>query len=325
MLLQFGGDRGKLVVDLGHLLLELGDVAGGADAGHHVLALGVDEVLAEQVLFAGGGVAGKGHAGAGGTAEIAEDHGLHIDGGAPVIGDLIHAAVDIGAVIIPGAEDGLYRLHELLLGVLGEVLALLGLVEGLEALHQGLHILGIQINVVYDSLFGLDVVDDLLKAALGELHHHIGEHLDKAAVGVVGKAGIFGFFSQPHNDAVVEPQVQDGVHHAGHGGAGAGAHRNQQRIGDVAKLLSGGRLQLGEIFQDLGLDLRGDGTAIRIITSAGLGGHGKALGHRHTEIGHLSQVGALAAQQLTHVAVAFTELINIFMAHVTFLLKALTL
>ena len=31
-------------------------------AGHHVLALGVDQVLAHQLLLAGGGVAGKGHA-----------------------------------------------------------------------------------------------------------------------------------------------------------------------------------------------------------------------------------------------------------------------
>ena len=91
---QLVGDVGKLLVHLGHVLLELVDGLGGADAGHHVLALGVDEVLAEELLLTGGGVAGEGHAGAGIVVQVAEDHGLHVDSSAPGIGDVVHAAVD---------------------------------------------------------------------------------------------------------------------------------------------------------------------------------------------------------------------------------------
>ena len=56
-------DLDKLVVDLGHFLMQLADGGRGADAGDDVLALGVDEVLAHELLLAGGGVAGEGDAG----------------------------------------------------------------------------------------------------------------------------------------------------------------------------------------------------------------------------------------------------------------------
>ena len=66
----------ELLVDLGHTSFsQLGDGLGGAHAGDHVLALGVDQELAEELLLAGGGVAGEGNAGAGVIAHVAEDHG----------------------------------------------------------------------------------------------------------------------------------------------------------------------------------------------------------------------------------------------------------
>ena len=42
-------------------------------------------------------VAGKGNAGAAAHAAVAESHLLHVDGGAPLVGDLVHLAVDVGA------------------------------------------------------------------------------------------------------------------------------------------------------------------------------------------------------------------------------------
>ena len=60
MLLQTGSDIYKLLIDLGHLLGQLADGRGGTDTGYHILALGIDEVLAEQRLLTGGGVTGKG-------------------------------------------------------------------------------------------------------------------------------------------------------------------------------------------------------------------------------------------------------------------------
>ena len=190
-----------------------------------------------------------------------------------------------------------------------------------------LHVVGVQLHVLLDALLGLDLVDDLLKTLLGQLHDHVGEHLDEPAVGVVGEAGVVGELGQALHHHVVEAQVQDGVHHAGHGGAGAGAHGDQQGVLGVGKLLAADLLHLAQVLVDLGLDVVVDLPAVVIVLGAGLGGHGKALRHRHAQIGHLRQVGAFAAQQLPHGAVALGEEIDIFVrvGHLTFLLQSVQL
>ena len=96
------------------------DRGGRADTGHHVFALGVDQVFAVELVFAVAGVAGEGHAGGGVVAHVAKDHGLHVDRGAPVIGDLFDAAILHGALAVPAHEDRADAAPQLLLGLLGE-------------------------------------------------------------------------------------------------------------------------------------------------------------------------------------------------------------
>ena len=67
------------------------------------------------------------------------------------------------------------------------------------------------------------------------------------------------------------------------------------------------------------MDLVVDLSAVLIVLGAGFGGNGEALGNRQAEVGHLSQVCALAAQQLTHVCVAFAEKVAILLAHFYYL------
>ena len=50
VLLELLGDAVELVVDLGHIALHLGDRLRRADAGDHVLALRVDQVLAVELF-----------------------------------------------------------------------------------------------------------------------------------------------------------------------------------------------------------------------------------------------------------------------------------
>ena len=83
----------------------------------------------------------------------------------------------------------------------------------------------------------------------------------------------------------------------------------------VAELLAGDALHLLDVFHDLGKDAVIDLLAVLIILGAGLGGDGEALRHGQTDVGHLSQVGALAAQKFTHVGVAFREQVTILLAH----------
>ena len=67
---------------------------------------------------------------------------------------------------------------------------------------------------------------------------------------------------------------------------------------------------------DLGLDLVVDLPAVLVVLGAGLGGDGEALGDGQANVGHFRQVGALAAEELTHFRVAFGEGVYILMCHV---------
>ena len=313
--LQQVADFLELLEGLGELLSHLGDGHGGADTGHHVLALGVGQKLAEELLLAGGGAAGKGHAGAAVIAHVAEGHHLHVDSGAPGIGDLVHAAVHVGAGVVPRAEHGLDGAHQLLLGVGGEVSADLLLVLGLELLGQFLQVVSGELGVHGDAALFLHLVDKLLEVLLAHFHNHVGVHLDESPVAVISPAGIAGLLGHDLHDVLVEAQVQDGVHHAGHGSAGARADRDQQGVLLIAELLAGDLLHLTHILHDLGLDLIVDLTAILIVLGAGFRADGKALGDRQAELGHFRQVRALAAKKLTHGTVAFAEQIDILVAH----------
>jgi hypothetical protein len=64
VLFQLSGDGAQLLVDHGHGALKLTDGQRRADAGDHVFALRVHEVLTEEDVLAGGGIAGEADAGA---------------------------------------------------------------------------------------------------------------------------------------------------------------------------------------------------------------------------------------------------------------------
>ena len=115
--------RLELGVGLGHLLGHVRDRRRRPDAGHDVLALGVGEVLAVELVLAGARVAGEGDAGAGVVAHVAEDHRHDVDRGAQVVGDLLVVAVVAGALAEPAGEDGLDGQVELLVRVLREARA----------------------------------------------------------------------------------------------------------------------------------------------------------------------------------------------------------
>jgi hypothetical protein len=159
-----------------------------ADAGHHVLALGVDQELAVEQVFAGAGVAREGHAGGAAVAQVAEHHGLHVDRRAPGLRDVVELAVDLGALVVPALEHRHHGAPELLPGVGGEVAPDARADQALEALHQLLQVGGVELGVELHALLFLDHVDDHLEGVvlfLGhglEAHHHVAVHLHEAAV-----------------------------------------------------------------------------------------------------------------------------------------------
>ena len=230
VVLQTGSDLNELVVDLRHLLVQVADGRRSADTSNDVLALCIDEVLAHQLLSAGGGVTGECNAGAGAVAGVTESHLLDVDSGTPLVGDLVHLTIDVCTGVVPAAEDGLDSLDELILGVLGEGSALVVLIDLLEGADQFLQVVSSQVNVVLDALGFLHLIDLDLEQALRDHHDDVGEHLHEAAVAVVCETGVIGLLGQTLDSLIVQAEVQDGVHHAGHGLTCAGTDGDQQGI-----------------------------------------------------------------------------------------------
>ena len=322
VVLQTGCDLNELIVHLRHLILQVADGRRSAHACDDVLALCIDQVLAHQLLCAGGGVTGECNAGAGTVAGVAECHLLHVDSGAPLVGDLVHLAVNVCTGVVPAAEHSLDSLDQLIARILGERLALVLLVDLLEDTHQFFQVVSRQVNVVLDALGFFHLVDLDLEQALRDHHNNVCKHLHETAVAVVCEAGVAGLLGQAFHSLIVQAQVQDGVHHARHGLTGTGTDRDQQGVGVVAKLLAGDLFQTLEMLEDVSSDIVIDLTAVCIVLGAGIRGDGEALGNRHTGSSHLCQTGTLAAQSIFHgdlVAaegiVALAEVVQILFAH----------
>ena len=237
VLLELLADPLELGVDRRHVGLHLADLGRRPDAGHDVLALGVGQVLAEEDLLAGVRVAGERDAGARVVAHVAEDHGHDVDRGAQVVGDLLVVAVVDRALAEPAGEDGLDRQVELLVRVAREVAPgvladdPLGL---LDDLAQGG---GVEVGVLLGAVALLGGVEGVVEALALHVHDDPAEHLDEPAVGVPAEALVAGQRDQALERLLVEPEVEDRVHHPGHGELGARADRDEERVGGSPKPL----------------------------------------------------------------------------------------
>ena len=187
-----------------------------ADACHHILTLGIDQELAIQALLTGGRIAGKGNAGGRGGAKIAEHHGLHIDGRAPIMRDIVQRAIGDGAGIAPAGKDGGNGPPELHMRILRESLAQLILDHLLVERHDMLPIDGRKLGVIVMTEPCLLILEDFLEHFMVNAQHHIAIHLDKATITVPGKAGVTRIVTQRLYRVIVQAKVENRIHHAGH-------------------------------------------------------------------------------------------------------------
>jgi len=137
-----------------------------------------------------------------------------------------------------------------------------------------------------------------LEAAVIELEHHVGIHLDEAAIAVPGEAGVAADRGKAFDGDVIEAEVEHRVHHAGHRGAGARTDRYEQRIGGIAEPLARDRLDMGDAVGDFGLHAVGEAAALLIIDRAHRGADREAGRHRQADRGHAIEIGTLAAEQI---------------------------
>ena len=304
----------ELAVNLGECDLDLGDGFRGADPGDDVLALRIQEELPVEDLFARGGVAGEGDARTAVVAGVSEDHGLHVDGRAPFVRDVIFPAVDDGPLVVPGAKHRADGAAELFTGIFGEVLAGAFADEFAEAVGQGAQGGGIQLGVgdvgIFREKLLFQLLDDdfkrlmILTRTFLYAHDHVTVHLEEAAVTVVGKALVLAAFGESTNGAVVEAEVEDGVHHAGHRVTGAGADGHEKGVGGVTELPAHGVLEFCDGVVNLTVEGGRVTAVVIVVVGADLGGDGESGGDGEADLCHLGEVGALAAEEGLHLPVA---------------------
>ena len=303
VLLEHAGNVAKLSVDGGIPLFELGDGVRGADAGHHVFALRVLQELAVEFLFAGGRVAREAHAGGRSLAHVAEDHGLHVDGGAQVVGNLVHLAIVLGAVVKPGPEHGIAGALELFHGFLREGLTGLLLHQLLIAHDDLLQVFRSQIGVELGLGLFLLAVEDFVEIVLADFEHYVAVHLNEAAVAIVGEARVVAFGGQRLHGLVVQPEVEDGVHHARHGELGARADAHQQGVAGVAEFLSHALFERLEGGEHLFVDAGGNAEFVLEVDISDFRRDREAGWHRQLGAGHFRESGALAAENIFHLSI----------------------
>ena len=304
MLLEPRGDVAQLLVCVRHHALELANWLRCADAGHHVLALGVDEELAEEFLLAGRRIAGETDAGAGPIAGVPEHHHLHVHGCADVIGNVVDAPVFLRPRIHPRTEDGVAGHLQLFGRVLRKIAASPLQHDALESLDDIAQRRLVEIGIELRARRSLHRVEFVLERILRNLEDDVAEHLDEAAVAVEREPAILGALLQPFDGDVVQPEVQDGIHHAGHRELRAGPHRHEQRVFRGSELRAGRRLEPLQVLVDLAIDCGRDSGVLLVVDVADGGGNREAGRHREAGIGHLGKPCALAAEHVLHIPVA---------------------
>jgi len=189
-------------------------------------------------------------------------------------------AVDNCSLVVPRGKDGLNSHQELLKGVLGEVATGAVLIELLVVADDTVQGFPGDLIVKLGALPALIPLKDALKLPVGDAPDNITKHLDEAPVAIKGKASVLRLPFQGLYRLIVETQVQDGVHHAGHRDNSPRPHRDQQWIAAAAKPFSCLLLHKGQGLPDTIPQSPGKTLACFIIEIAGFRGNSEPRGYR---------------------------------------------
>jgi hypothetical protein len=146
-----------------------------------------------------------------------------------------------------------------------------------------------------------------LELLVRDAHHDLREQSREAAVGVQREAQVAGLSRQALNGLLVQPQVEDGVHHARHREGRARADGDKQRVLRVAELLPRLGLDGAQAVNDLLPHPFGEVLAVRVVGVARLGRDDEAGRDGEPRPRHVGEPRALAAEQRARAAVALFE------------------
>ena len=163
--------------------------------------------------------------------------------------------------------------------------------------------------VLVDLPGPLDGVLDA-EALVRDVVDGLAEHLDQPAVAVARELLVSGRARETLDGLVVEPDVEDRVHHPRHRDRRPRADGNEQRILGVAEPFSGLLLEPRDVLRDLlvePLDLAGGGHE-----GAGRIGRDREAGrHRDPQLGHLREPDSLAAEEVPAALGGLVEVVDV--------------
>ena len=290
-------DLEQVAVDHGEVLLHVVEVFGVADTRHHVLALGVDQEVAVRLVLAGRRIAGEADARARVVVAVAEHHGLHVDGSAELVIDLLPNPVRDRAGPVPALEHRFDGTVELIARLLRERLARGLQDDGLVVLAQLAQGLGRDLVVELDAGVLLGGVERLVERLTVDTEDDAAVHGDEATVRVVREPCVVRDVGEALHAQVVQTEVEDGVHHSRHRELGSRAHADEQRIERVAELAAHGRLELEDVLRDLFVEPVGP-AGVHVV-AARIGRNREPRWHRKSQHArHLGEVRPLSTQQV---------------------------
>ena len=132
---------------------------------------------------------------------------------------------------------------------------------------------------------------------MGDVVDGLAEHLDQPAVAIARELLVARRARETRDRLVVEPDVEDRVHHPGHRDRRARADGDEQRVGGVAEALSRLFLEPRDVLRNLvveAVDLAARGHE----GAAGVGRDREAGRDGDPELRHLCEPDPLAAEQL---------------------------
>ena len=310
MALQGVHDLEQLVMGVLVDGLQGGQRQGIANPRDDVFALGIFQIVAIDALVAGCRVTGEGHARARASAQVAEDHRQHIHRSAKILGNLLLSAIEPGTVGVPRVEDRPDCQVELLTRVLRKISTGMDSDDRLVRRHQRLQRSHGELLILVHSLG-----QQLLPQSLGEVlrvnpQHGGAKHLQQPAIGVPSEARVCRHRRQALHGVIIETDVEDRLHHAGHGELRAGSDCKQQRVFGLTERLAHCGFTGGEVSADLLIETRGEVTSGEVLR-ARLGGQDEAWRHRKTQTNHLGKVGTLASEKILLIFVALGKIEDI--------------
>ena len=181
----------------------------------------------------------------------------------------------------------------------------------------------VAVHDVLAVLLVLELFDDGFKwfmvftFALLHAENDITIHLNKTAIAIPSEALVLGCGSQSQNRLIIQPQIQDGVHHAWHGVTGTGAHCNEEW-----HALGVTKLAVHDFFHGLharfhlSLEACWVSALVCIVIGANFGCDCESGRNRKTNAAHLCEIRAFASEQCFHgtatIGFSVAEGINIF-------------